>query len=109
MEFFLYNYCMTIEEIKKYMKENGISQIELAEKSKLSLQTLRKIFCGKTEHPRIDTVQAIENALGLHEKATEETPTQSIDRLFASIKELPPEQQRELAPVIQHLINVAKK
>ena len=99
---------MTIEEIKKYMKENSISQIEQNEKSKISLQTLRKIFCGKTENPRIDTMQAIENALGLNKKATEEPP-QNIDNLIADLKNMPKDKQEELAPVIQHLINAYKK
>ncbi len=56
---------MTIEDIKKFMKNNGITQIELAEKSGVPLQTLRGIFCGRTPNPRIDTMSAIENALGL--------------------------------------------
>ena len=56
---------MTIKEIKSYMKANKITQIMLAEKSGLPLQTLRKIFAGGTTHPRIDTMQAIEKALGI--------------------------------------------
>lgn len=100
---------MTIEEIKKYMKENGISQIELAEKSNIGLNTIRSIFCGRTAHPRIDTMEAIENALGLNKKTTEETPPQSIDNLISHLKELPKEKQQELVPVIEHLINAIKK
>ncbi len=56
---------MDITEIKKIMKSKKISQIELAEKSGIPLQTLRGIFSGKTLNPRIDTVQAIEQALEL--------------------------------------------
>ena len=56
---------MNILEIKKYMKQNRITQIELADKSGIPLQTLRGIFSGKTLNPRIDTVMAIEEALGL--------------------------------------------
>lgn len=100
---------MTVEEIKKYMKENGISQIELAENSGIPLQTLRKIFSGNTKYPRIDTMQAIENALGLNKKAVVETPPQSIDNLIADLKKMPKEKQEELTPVIQHLINAYKK
>lgn len=59
---------MTIEDIKKYIKMNGISQIELADRSGVPLQTLRGIFSGRTLHPRIDTMQAIEKALGFNEK-----------------------------------------
>lgn len=56
---------MNIVEIKAFMKKNGITQIELSQKSNIPLQTLRKIFSGKTANPRIDTMQAIEKALGL--------------------------------------------
>ena len=56
---------MNILEIKHFMKTKKITQIELAEKSGIPLQTLRGIFSGKTLNPRIDTMQAIENALGL--------------------------------------------
>ncbi len=56
---------MNILEIKNFMKKKHISQIELAEKSGVPLQTLRGIFSGKTLNPRIDTMQAIEEALGL--------------------------------------------
>lgn len=56
---------MTIQEIKNYMKRENITQIELSEKSKIPLQTIRKIFSGIVKNPRIDTMQAIEKALGL--------------------------------------------
>ncbi len=100
---------MTIEEIKKYMKEKGISQIELAEKANIGLNTIRSIFCGRTANPRIDTMQAIENALGLNKKAEGNTQPQSIENLIAHLKELPPEKQHELIPVVEHLINAVKK
>lgn len=99
----------TIEEIKIYMKENKINQIQLAEMSNIPLQTIRHIFCGHVKNPRIDTMQAIENALGLNEKAAEETPPQSIEHIIKHLRELPQDKQRELTPVIEHLINAIKK
>lgn len=59
---------MTILEIKEYMRKNKISQIELSEKSSIPLQTIRKIFAGITPNPRIDTMQAIEKALGINQE-----------------------------------------
>lgn len=56
---------MKIQEIKLFMKSKGITQIELAEKSKIPLTTIRYIFSGRTQTPRIDTMDAIEKALGL--------------------------------------------
>lgn len=64
---------MNIEEIKAYMKKNSISQIELSQKSGIPLNTIRSIFCGRIAHPRIDTMQAIENALGLNEATSQTT------------------------------------
>ncbi|MCM1043324.1 MAG: transcriptional repressor LexA [Corallococcus sp.] len=52
-----------IEQLKTIMKKNGITQKELAEKSKIPIQTIAKIFAGFTTNPRVDTLQAIESAL----------------------------------------------
>lgn len=109
MEFLHYNGIMTIEEIKLYMKQNGISQIELADKSHISLQTLRKIFCGQTAHPRIDTMQAIENALGLQPKDACKTATHSIERTVARLQALPPDKKQALAAAIDHMIDAVTK
>lgn len=59
---------MEIEEIKKYLKEHKITYAELSEKSNVPVQTISKIFAGITLSPRIDTVQAIERALGLDDE-----------------------------------------
>lgn len=66
---------MTIQEIKQYLKNNKITYQELSEKSGIALNTLKNIFRGKTENPRIDTMQAIERALGLE---NEKTPTDDL-------------------------------
>ena len=99
----------TIEEIKKYMKDNGITQIKLSEMSNIPLGSLRNIFSGRVPNPRVDTMQAIENALGLNKKAEGNTQPQSIENLIAHLKELPLEKQHELIPVVEHLINAVKK
>lgn len=56
---------MSIEEIKKYMKQNKISYEKLAGMTGLSVSTITKIFGGFAKYPRVDTMQAIEKALGL--------------------------------------------
>ena len=61
---------MDIKYIKSVMKENNITQIQLSEMSNIPIQTLRKIFAGYTPNPRIDTVQAIERALGITNEQT---------------------------------------
>ena len=56
---------MQIAQIKSYMKHNKITYEQLSKKSEIPLNTLKNIFSGRTPNPRIDTVQAIEKALGL--------------------------------------------
>ena len=57
---------MEIQAIKQYMKEHHITYEELATRSKLSISTIKKIFSGISQYPRIDTMQAIEAALELN-------------------------------------------
>ena len=58
---------MEVQAIKKYMKDNHITYDELAAKSGLSISTIKKIFSGISQYPRIDTMQAIETALELNQ------------------------------------------
>lgn len=81
------------------MKLKSITQIQLANLSGVPLQTLRGIFSGKTPHPRIDTMQAIESALGL----SKESNTDDIERYSDEEKRLIAE-YRELNPQGKKLI-----
>lgn len=56
---------METEEIKKYLKEKDITYEELAKKTGLSISTIKKLFAGISKYPRVDTMQAIERALGI--------------------------------------------
>ena len=70
---------MEIQAIKKYMKDNHITYDELSKRSGLSISTIKKIFSGISQYPRIDTVQAIERALGLESPQwTEEERAQGV-------------------------------
>lgn len=100
---------MTREELKQYVKKSHITYAELSEKSGIPLSTIKAIFGKQTKNPRLDTINAIEAALGLNEKATGENPPHSIDHLISQLKNMPPEKQQELVPVIEHLINAIKK
>lgn len=63
---------MTVQEIKTYLKEKKITYEELAEKTGLSISTIKKIFSGISKFPRVDTMEAIERALGLSSELTPE-------------------------------------
>ena len=69
-----------IEKIKKVLKKEKISYDELSRLSNVPLNTLKNIFSGKTPHPRIDTVQAIERALGLTPEPTDEEKALGLTR-----------------------------
>lgn len=56
---------MEIKELKEYLKEHKITYAELSEMSGVSISTITKIFGGFAKYPRIDTMQAIEKALGI--------------------------------------------
>lgn len=64
---------MEIQATKAYLKANKITYEQLSERSGIPLNTLKNIFSGRTEHPRIDTMQAIEAALGLDSSTLEWT------------------------------------
>lgn len=63
---------MEIAEIKQYLRARKITYEELSTRSSIPIGTLKSIFSGRTPNPRIDTVQAIERALGLSEWSAEE-------------------------------------
>lgn len=70
---------MEIQAIKKYMKDNHITYDELSKRSGLSISTIKKIFSGISQYPRVDTMQAIERALGLESpRWTEEERAQGV-------------------------------
>lgn len=54
-----------IDALKAYAKKKNITYDQIASLSNIPISTIKKIFCGITKTPRIDTVQAIERALGL--------------------------------------------
>ena len=82
---------MTIKEIKEFMKINKITQVELSEKSGLPLQTIRNIFSNPTRNPRMDTMQAIEKALGFT-SPTAAQYTENENDLVRLYRALPNEQ-----------------
>ena len=97
---------MTIQEIKLYLKNNKITYQELSNMSGIALNTLKNIFRGKTEHPRIDTMQAIEHALELDKL---ETDFSEEERKLASlIAELTDDEVKELSSFLDYIISKRK-
>ena len=63
---------MEIEQIKSVLKERGLTYLDLSKMSKVPESTLKNIFAGYTKYPRIDTMRAIEEALGIGKEQAEE-------------------------------------
>lgn len=85
-----------IQYYKNNLKEKGITYEKLSEMSGIPLNTLKNIFRGKTEHPRIDTVQAIERALGLDTPQwTDEERAQGVTGIIT--RKLTPEEDNLLS------------
>ena len=81
---------MDIKSIKKSLKEKGITYEELSEKTGINLGTIKSIMSGKTLNPRIDTMNAIYEAIGyrpaiLSINNIEELPTMTNIPLIGTI------------------------
>lgn len=59
---------MKVEELNKIRKLQKMSIAELAEKANLPKGTVEKVLFGVVKNPRIDTMQAIEKALGISDE-----------------------------------------
>lgn len=57
---------MNTKEIKIKLKEKNMTYEDLSKLSSVPIQTIQKVLAGHTAHPRIDTIEAIEKALGLY-------------------------------------------
>ena len=100
---------MEIQEIKKYMRTNKITYDELANRSGLSISTIKKIFSGISQYPRIDTMQAIEAALGIEEKPfTEKELSKEEKELALLISQLNEEEVNELSNFVDYIISKRK-
>lgn len=66
-------------------KELGMTNKQIAELAKLPLRTVEQVMCGTVASPRLDTVQAIEHALGLDEepKSSVQVPDKYKDIMVA--------------------------
>lgn len=71
---------MNVETLNAERKKRGLSIKELAELATLPQSTVEKILFGVVKNPRMDTLEAIERALGLDKGAewTEEERSEGI-------------------------------
>ena len=55
---------MWLENLKELKKKTGMSVKQIAEKSKLPERTVARIISGESDHPRIETIGLIVDAMG---------------------------------------------
>ena len=94
---------MDLELWKKVKKENKMTLMQISQLSGIPKRTVDDIFAGVTKNPRVDTMQAIEKALGIE---NEKNPPQLSDgeqKLLELFNQVP-EEQKEL---VLNMINVA--
>ena len=73
---------MDIEYLKKVKKAKKMTLQEISDLSGIPKRTVDGIFSGKTKNPRIDTMQAIERALGIEEEKTAPEYTEAENALI---------------------------
>ena len=59
---------MDVAKLNEERKKKNLSVAELAEKANLPKGTVEKVLFGVVKNPRIDTMQAIEEALGISKR-----------------------------------------
>lgn len=98
-----------IHDYKQHLKQIGMTYEQLSEKSGIPLNTLKNIFRGKTEHPRIDTVQAIERVLGITTDETQKSPQDELsegEKMLLDLFNRVPDDKQDL---VLQMIQVALK
>lgn len=60
---------MNLEALKQAKSATGLTIAQIAERAGLPKGTVQNIFCGYVPNPRSDTLEAIEQALGLDKGA----------------------------------------
>lgn len=101
---------MDIEYLKQVKKEKKMTLDEISAKSGIAKRTIEDIFRGKTANPRIDTMQAIERALGLdnEKNPTGRELTDGEKELFELITQLTEDEIDELSTFVDFIISKRK-
>lgn len=102
----------TVSELKRICKEKKIKYAELAELSGIPLGTIKNIFAmGDDVHPRLDTMQAIERALGLDQKKSlaDEIIGQVDGLNIQDYQNLSEDDKRKIAEIFNATVSTFKK
>ena len=91
---------MNIEKIKQRKKELGLTYDDIVNLSGLSKRTVCNIF-SNDGNPRLDTVQAIEKALGISPTEENNSLTSEEVELLTEFRELTDEMRKYFLEIIK--------
>jgi transcriptional regulator with XRE-family HTH domain len=97
---------MDISIYKQIMKQKKMTYEDLANKTGISLGAIKRIMAGIAKYPRVDTIEAIESALGLKNDAP---LPQDIMRLIDAISTLTDEECEEVSRFIDYVLSKREK
>lgn len=80
---------MNVEQLKKAKKEQHITYEQLSKTSGVPLSTIYDLFRGVTVAPRVDTVEAIERALGINSFKSTHTLSEQEREIISMYRKLP--------------------
>ena len=96
---------MEVTKLNDIRKSMNMSFEELSTRANLPKSTVEKVLFGIVKNPRIDTLQAIERALGIEEEKTAPEYTEAEMQLFELIKQLTDEETEELSNFVDFILS----
>lgn len=94
---------MWLDNLKEMKKKSGMTSQQLADKSRIPLRTINRIFAGESDHPYADTLDLIVKAMGdydlgdLFSDTNVVIATESIVEVKEVVEELEAEQDTLLS------------
>lgn len=103
---------LNLELYKRRKKELGLTFDDLSKMCGVPVQTLHNIFRGHTANPRIDTLQAINKALGIDADVDDEPKadeaekarSEKEERLLSAFRALIPPLQDYAVDMVEKLV-----
>lgn len=94
---------MWLDNLKEMKKKSGMTSQQIADKSRIPLRTINRIFAGESDHPYADTLDLIVKAMGdydlgdLFSDTNVVIATESIVEVKEVVEELEAEQDTLLS------------
>ena len=97
---------VNVELWNSIRKQKKITLDDLSKSTGISISTLKDIFRGKTTSPRLDTVEAIERALGLNEKPQPNRELREDEKeLIYLVSQLTSDEVKEMSNYLDFIIS----